>query len=95
MDCIARAEGKGNASTDECNDLSIPCNKLFVIIEVCVEHLFSTNNVILQREAIVTLTCTCRFLEIISVQIIVSKCSFHLLVYSLSTVLQANSDTDL
>ena len=58
VDCIARAEGEGNASTDECNILlSIPCNKLFIIIEVCVEqsiHLFSTSNVLLRRETVVT-----------------------------------------
>ena len=40
VDCIARAEGEGNASTDECNILlSIPCNKLFIIIEVCLQFL--------------------------------------------------------
>ena len=39
--------------------LSIPFNKLFIMIEVCVEqsihyYLFSTSNVLLRRETVVT-----------------------------------------
>ena len=50
------------------------CFYLLVIIEVCVEqsiHLFSTSNVLLRRETVVTLTCM--YLKIITVQIIMSK----------------------